>query len=195
MQTPAVQAVVPFALVHAAPQAAQFATVPSVVSQPLPALASQLPNPELQVMEQAPSEHAGVPFAALQALPHAPQWLTLVWVFVSQPLLPWPSQLPKLPLQVVSTQAPVVQDSFAFGRLHAWLQAPQSVSDVSAVSQPLLRSPSQLPKFWLHPMAQIPALQMGAPFVPLHAFPQAPQWVGFVAVLVSHPLLGVLSQS
>ena len=110
-------AVVPFEFVHAAPQPEQFATVPSVVSHPLPALLSQLPKPLVQTMVQAPSEHDGVPLVVLHALPQPPQWLTFVCVLASQPLLAWPSQLPNEPLHAVSRQVPVAHDSVALARL------------------------------------------------------------------------------
>jgi hypothetical protein len=79
-QTPAVQVVEPLALVQPLPQAPQCAVVLfRFVSQPLlRALLSQLPQPALQVIEQAPSEQEALPFVLLQALLQVPQLLRFV---------------------------------------------------------------------------------------------------------------------
>ena len=72
--TPEVHEVVPFGFVHALPHIPQFAVVFNAVSQPLScALLSQLPQPEVHAIEQAPSEHEAVPLALLHTVPHAPQ--------------------------------------------------------------------------------------------------------------------------
>jgi hypothetical protein len=71
----------------------------------------------LQAIEQEPSEQLGVPLVPLQAVPHAPQFETLVSVFVSQPVEPMVSQLPKPAAQVPSVQLPLTHDSVAFARL------------------------------------------------------------------------------
>jgi hypothetical protein len=92
---PELHVVEPLALVQARKQAPQLLVVLSAVSQPLAALLSQLPQPALQELStQLPDEHEPLALAKEQALPHPPQWLTLVWVFVSQPLLLLPSQSP-----------------------------------------------------------------------------------------------------
>jgi hypothetical protein len=91
---PETHEVEPFALVHAVPHAPHAATVVSEVSQPLAALPSQLPHPELHEIEHAPSVHVAVPFVLLQIVPHVPQLFELVCVFVSQPFATVPSQLP-----------------------------------------------------------------------------------------------------
>jgi hypothetical protein len=66
-QAPDTQAVLPFALLHTAPQAPQFAVVDSVVSHPFEARPSQLPNPLLQAIAQVEALHDGVPWFELQA--------------------------------------------------------------------------------------------------------------------------------
>jgi hypothetical protein len=102
------------------PQVPQFATVVfRLVSQPVLASPSQLPNPELHAMEHDPSEQLGVPFVALQMVPHVPQFVALVSVFVSHPVDPMPSQLPKPAAHVPSVQLPLTQDSVAFAKLQA----------------------------------------------------------------------------
>lgn len=56
------------------PQLPQFETlVLMLVSQPLPALPSQLPKPEPQLIVQTPPPQLGLPFTAEQAAPQAPQ--------------------------------------------------------------------------------------------------------------------------
>jgi hypothetical protein len=118
MHEPAVHAVVPFAFVHELPQVPQFASVVfRLVSQPFDGAPSQFPNPELQAIEHEPSEQLGVPFVALQAAPQFPQFETFVSVFVSHPVEPIPSQLPKPAAHVPSVQLPLTHDSVAFARL------------------------------------------------------------------------------
>jgi hypothetical protein len=61
-------------VLHALPQLAQFCTVPSCVSQPLPALLSQSAKPELQPMPlHTPPTHWGVPPVLLHTFVHDPQ--------------------------------------------------------------------------------------------------------------------------
>jgi hypothetical protein len=80
---------------HAWPQEPQCAAEElKSVSQPLAALASQLPHPEKQPIEHAPRLQPAVPWLLLQAWPHAPQLEVDVWVLVSHPLPSVPSQLP-----------------------------------------------------------------------------------------------------
>lgn len=95
LQTPAVHVVVPFALVHAVEQSPQcVVAVDRSTSQPLVALLSQLPKPELQAMPQVPLEHEAVPCVESQTLAHAPQFWTSPLTLVSQPLAGSPSQSP-----------------------------------------------------------------------------------------------------
>ena len=80
---------------HAAPHAPQLDAVVSVlISQPLAALLSQLPQPALHAIWQIELEQEAVPLVALQPLPQAPQLPADVAKLVSQPLLASPSQLP-----------------------------------------------------------------------------------------------------
>jgi len=100
--------VFPFALEHAAPHAPQFAVVDSVVSHPLDASPSQLPNPLLHAIAHVEALHDGVPLFELHAWPQAPQLVRLLAVSVSQPLLLFPSQSRKAPVQT-GVQAPATQ--------------------------------------------------------------------------------------
>jgi hypothetical protein len=83
-----------------------------------------------------------------------PQWLRSVLRFVSQPLLSLPSQLPQPLLQEAIWHVPVEQVAVALVREHVIPHAPQFMSVLSCVSQPLLSLPSQLPQ---------PLLQMQEP--------------------------------
>jgi hypothetical protein len=63
--------------------------------------------------------------AAAQACPQLPQFAALVFLFVSQPLSPLPSQLPQPDVQLTTVQTPAVHPPCAFARVHAWPQLPQ----------------------------------------------------------------------
>jgi hypothetical protein len=80
----------------------------------------------------------------VQLLLQAPQCRGDVSVFVSQPLLERPSQLPKPESQAVRAQVPPLQASEAFARSQTTLQPPQSVSVLMFRSQPVFGLPSQL---------------------------------------------------
>ena len=99
-QTRFVQANVPCEFEHTSPQAEQLLVVPSVVSQPLPGLLSQLPKPVVQV----PSVHVPVLQLALALAREHPTLQSPQSVFVvtlrSQPLSGLPSQLLNPVLQV-----------------------------------------------------------------------------------------------
>ena len=75
-------------------------------------------------------------------------------------------------------------------------QRPQCAALVAKLaSQPLLATPSQLPK----PAAQLdtaqaPAVQTGVALARLHARPQPPQWARVVPVFTSQPLAALRSQ-
>jgi hypothetical protein len=196
-QLPAEQVVVPFALVHAPPHEPQLAWLVWVlVSQPFVRSPSQLPNPESHEIAQAPLEQLAVPFALLHFVPQLPQFATLEPVFTSQPFVDTLSQLAKPELQVDSVHVPVEHDAAAFGRLQDAPQAPQLVSVVSAVSQPLAEFPSQSPRPLLQlETPQVPPTQFGVPPAAGHTCPQVPQLVMLVAVLVSHPFRALPSQS
>lgn len=141
-QDPAVHAVEPFVLVHAVPQAPQFAVlVPRFASQP--GEASQLPNPPLHVREQDPRLHVALALAPLHTDPQEPQLPTLTSVFVSQPLFGFESQLLKVPLQT-GVQTPAVQLVEPFELVHVVPQPPQLLESAAVlVSQPFLGLPSQ----------------------------------------------------
>lgn len=81
---------------QAIPQAPQWVgLVSTLVSQPLLAIASQLPKPAEQVaIEHAPAEHRPVALSYTQRVPHAPQLLTSVCKLTSQPLVTARSQSP-----------------------------------------------------------------------------------------------------
>lgn len=71
----------------------QFASVPSGVSQPVPAFMSQLPKAPVQpTSAQLPVEHDSVAFARSQSTSQSPQSVS-VRMLRSQPLPRFPSQL------------------------------------------------------------------------------------------------------
>ena len=59
------------------PQSPQLLVVVKAVSQPVPTLESQLPQPALQLIEQVPLLQLGVPLVELHTVPQPPQLLTL----------------------------------------------------------------------------------------------------------------------
>jgi hypothetical protein len=73
-----------------------------------------------------------------------PQLLRSVMRFVSQPLLSLPSQLPQPALQEAIWHIPLEQVAVALAREQMNPHAPQFVSVLRFVSQPLLSTPSQL---------------------------------------------------
>jgi hypothetical protein len=103
-------------LVQTLVQLPQALVVFKLASQPFATLPSQLPQPALQVIEQAPSVQEALPFTPLQALPQVPQLEMLVCVLVSHPFELMPSQLPQPALHVPSAQVPLAHDSLAFAR-------------------------------------------------------------------------------
>jgi hypothetical protein len=85
-QVPLLQTALALGKLQALPQAPQCKRlVLRLASQPLPTLASQLPNPTLQEMLHAPSAQDAVPLVPLQALPQLPQLARLVLLLTSQP--------------------------------------------------------------------------------------------------------------
>lgn len=145
VHAPEVQVVLPCAFEQEFPQVPQLAVVVRLVSQPSPTLPLQLPHPPLHEMEHALSAQDGVPLVALQAVPQAPQLATSLVRFFSQPLLALPSQLPYPGSQTPSVQVPPGHDSAALARSQSCPQAPQLVTVLRAVSQPLPELPSQSP--------------------------------------------------
>lgn len=150
----------------------------------------------MQANPQLPPEQLGVAFCgAVQVLLQEPQAVTVVFRFVSQPVLTLPSQLAHPALQLPMVQEPPLQSWLAFGRLQALPQAPQWLGFVLLfVSQPLSAFPSQLRNGALQTMPHLPALQPAVPLVELHCLPQLPQLPGSVATFVSQPLASTPSQ-
>jgi len=91
------QAFVPCELEHVLPQVLQFWVVPSVVSQPFPACASQFPKPASHVpIVHVPVAHDSPAFVNEQGVPHPPQSVS-VEMLVSQPSPALPLQFRKAP--------------------------------------------------------------------------------------------------
>ena len=169
-----------------------------VASQPLPGSASQFPKPVAQVTTaQLPLEQEVVETCAsrLQLVPQVPQFATVVFVFVSQPLVMSPSQLPYPPLQSM-VQALAAQPATPLLLLQAWLHVPQCATVlVVFVSHPSPTLELQLP----HPEEHVSwqALETHwrvATWYVLQAAPQAPQFSTSVPVETSHPSSTLLLQ-
>jgi hypothetical protein len=75
--------------------------------------------------------------------------------------------------------------------------APQLVAEVDrSVSQPFEETLSQFEKLPVQAVTwHAPPMQICDEFAPAQALPQAPQCCALAVVLVSHPLVGLLSQS
>jgi hypothetical protein len=193
---PAVHVVVPFAFAQTFPQAPQFATlVFRFASQPSAATPSQFPKPALQVrIPHVPDEHVGVAFRREQALPQLPQFATLLCVFVSQPFVASPSQLPQ-PTTQVGAQLPLVHVVVPCGFVQPFPQDPQLATLVCVfVSQPFAALPSQFAKPGEQlPRVQTPLTQLSLAFARSQTVLQAPQSVS-VLMLRSQPLSGLPSQ-
>ena len=181
------------------PHAPQLAGLVSVlVSQPFAVLPSQFPKPELQaVIAHALLVQAGVAFGKLQVVPQAPQFVTLLVVFVSQPLVPSASQFPNPVVQATIPQVPVVQDGVACAGAQTALHAPQFARLVLVlISQPLVGFESQFAKPLLQlSTAQRLPRQTGLPSAAVQAVPQAPQLLTLFVVFTSQPFSGAWSQS
>jgi hypothetical protein len=145
VQVPLAHDAVAFGSEHGVLQSPQSVSVRMLRSQPLSGFESQLLKPALHEGEHTyePTDpvHVLLPFCATQASPQEAQ-LLFVPSCVSQPALALQSAKPAP--QPVSTQAPDVQEALPCGALHGTPQAPQSVSVLSGVSQPLSGFASQL---------------------------------------------------
>src|SRR5437763_777415 len=151
------------------------ALVPVSVSQPLPMLPSQLPNPALHAIAQLPPVHDGVPFAFEHALPHAPQFAVVV-MSASHPFCGLLSQLPKPALQLPSWQVLFTQLAPAFGKLHWLPHTPQfAASALRSRSHPSLTFPLQLAKPMLHAIPHWPAAHDATPPCDEQTLPHTPQ--------------------
>src|SRR5882724_887261 len=114
-----------------------------LVSQPSVAPPVQSPNPLLQTgAVQAVAEQVEVAFGylvlqSLPAAPQPPQFLVLVPMLISQPFFASPSQSRKLPLQLLTEQAPRSHLGVPLSMVQGWPQPPQApVSVLVLVSQP-----------------------------------------------------------
>jgi hypothetical protein len=144
-------------------------------------------------MAQDPVAQVAAALARVHAVPHAPQLVSELRE-VSQPFVALASQLPKPASHAPRAQAPVAQLAAAFAREHAVPQLAQFASVVSAVSQPLAASASQLPKLALHvPMVQVPVEQLAAALARAHTVPQLAQFASVVSA-TSQPFESVPSQ-
>jgi hypothetical protein len=164
-----------------------------LASQPLDTLPSQLPQPELHVIEQVPVEQEAVPLVEEHAWPQPPQFAVLVLVLTSQPLAACPSQLPQPVLHEVNVQVPVLQEEVALTWAQPLAQLPQSVRVLRLVSQPLAGLPSQLPQDAAQLGTHAPAVHEVVPLGLVQIWPQAPQLVLWLRE-VSQPLAALLSQ-
>jgi hypothetical protein len=164
-----------------------------LVSQPLPTLPSQLPQPVLQAIEQVPEAHDAAPLAVLHAWAQPPQCSVLVLVLTSQPLVACPSQLPQPVLHDESVQVPVVHEEVALLWSQPLAHAPQSDSVLRLVSQPLAALPSQLPQEEAQLGTHAPPVQVVVPLGLVQVWPHAPQFELWLSE-VSQPLLTLLSQ-
>jgi hypothetical protein len=126
-------------------------------------------------------------------VPQAPQLVALVVMSVSHPLLGLPSQSAQ-PAEHVGAHAPALQLVEPWALEQEVPHAPQFAVVVRLVSQPSEANPLQLPYPGLQEIEQAPNEQDGVPLVELHTVLQPPQLLTLVCVLVSQPLLGLLSQ-
>jgi hypothetical protein len=183
------------------PQAPQWLLSEArLVSQPLLALPSQLPKPELQVPKvHVPPTQEALALGKTQRLPQLPQWLMLLRWSTSQPLLTLPSQLPKPVLQVIDTHTPPAQVGIPLVSLQLRLQAPQCRTSVlRSTSQPSVSVPLQSPRGAMHapPNPHAPTAQMDVrPIGDMQRRPHIPQWLVSLAMLVSQPSMGLMLQS
>jgi hypothetical protein len=159
-----------------APQAPQFVSVLSGVSQPFASFPSQLPYPVLQVwMAHVPVEHVAVARARVHGVPQAPQFVVEVSA-VSQPFESFPSQLPWSELHMSMRQLPVEHVAVAFEREHVVPHMPQLSSMLSRSSHPFASPPSQLPKLPLQPwIRQVPPPHVAVAFARLQEVSHDPQ--------------------
>jgi len=179
-QVPALQTAVAFeGAVQTVPQAPQlFTELLRFVSQPLPALLSQLPKPALQVIPHTPPLQEAVPLVLLQTVPQAPQLFTELLRFVSQPLPALLSQLPKPALQVIP-HTPLLHEAVPLVPLQTVPQAPQLFTSVNVLAHWLPHFESGVVQMNVH----APLEHSGVPFEGAgQTVPQVPQSSGFVCV-------------
>jgi hypothetical protein len=191
---PVEQVAVEFESAQVEPQVPQLLSVRVDVSQPLLSTPSQFPKPALHVaMAQLPVLQVAVALVRPQVPPQTPQFVR-VFRRVSQPLPSRPSQLPQPASHERIWQLPLPQVAVAFAREQVVPHAPQLVSVVVDVSQPLLSMPSQLAKPVLQlAIPQTPVSQVAAAFAREQLVPHAPQLLS-VRVEVSQPFVAFASQ-
>ena len=164
-------------------------TVVIGVSQPLPLLPSQLPQPEAHARPHVPIAQIAVERAPeAHPWPQLPHDDVLVRRSTSQPFVALPSQLPNEALHT-NEHMPLLHVADALGRAgHTRPHPPQFDT--------LVRVSTQLPPHTVspdaHPLRHVPPEQT---CVAEHAFPQRPQLALDDASSTSHPLAGLLSQS
>jgi hypothetical protein len=180
---------------QAFPHAPQLATSsPSDVSQPFEALASQSPNPAVQLMEQTLLVQDGVPLVPSHATPQELQFAASLVVSTSQPSAASALQSASPALQELTRHAPVLQSPVPPAMVQTVPQLPQSESVFSGVSQPWVGSASQSPNPAEQVGEQMPVVQAVVPLVLVQVTPQAPQSL-VVVRSVSQPSDGVALQS
>ena len=196
-QTPPPQLSFAFGRLHTEPQALQCAGVAlRLVSQPLAAMPSQLPNPGLH----APSAHEPVTqlapaLANPQTVPHVPQLNGSVFRLISQPSTAFALQFPYPGKQAIE-HVLALQLAVPLVALQASPQPPQLWTLVAVlISQPLAYWPSQSAYGALQPTtAQLWPMQLGVPFCTAHTFPQEPQLLTLLRNAISQPSEGFALQ-
>jgi hypothetical protein len=149
----------------------------------------QLVRPARQVAVHPPDEHT---CPAGHTVPHAPQLALSVWVFTSQPSLGAPLQSTKPVSHAPIAQWPAVHKSAAWAKLQTLPHAPQLAAVFSAVSQPLVGSPSQSPKPAVQVSAQCPPAHAGTLFGPLgHTLLHEPHAAGSLSRSRQAPMQSV----
>jgi hypothetical protein len=192
VQVPVEHVAVALARLHATLQPPQCVFVVVGCSQPLVASLSQLPKPAVQVPRvQVPLGHVAVAFARPQATPQPPQ-LVSVYRLCSQ-VVPSLSQSAVPGAHDDNEHTPPEHVRLSTTP-HAAPQAPQLASVLSAVSQPLVALPSQLPKPLLQaPSVHVPLPQLAAAFARLQPTLQPAQLL-LVFRACSQPLASFVSQ-
>ena len=148
------------------------------------------------MMAHPPLEHSGVPLFVLQILEQVPQFAVSFLMFVSQPLVALPSQLPQ-PVSQAIPHPPEVQDGVPLLALQTLGHDPQCAGSLfKSASQPSPTKPLQFDQPAEHVvMEQALPEQADVAWFVLHARPQPPQFNALELVLVSQPFTKLLSQS
>jgi hypothetical protein len=184
-------AVVPFCAVQTWPQALQFVTVSSCVSQLPFESQSSVPGSHV-VATQLPVAHDSAEFGTSQAVLHVPQLVRLVRL-VSQPLFGFESQSPKSdPLQLKVQPVLVLQAAVPCAFVHDSPQVRQFAVVPEVVSQPAWLVQSKKPALQAE-TTQLPVEHEDTAFGRLQVAPQSPQFVS-VRTSVSQPFARLPSQ-